>query len=312
MSIEKTFHDDNNKKRISNFFDEASIYVPNKYIVVMYGKYVEQAIAYMESKIYDNSIHDSTLKSIAQTNFDKWIVNHYDEAGKFIDLKWTCSSVNIPSVNSETEDGDYLLDAKKGIRYPLIKTHVKIQTLTMKIIEDRKMMMYQFFNALTNQFHSPEVLKPTSSFQKLGIVIIPLNSQEDYNVPDIKNQFQSFRSFQEFRKSLIGNNITSKPSQIFEFNSAVLVNITSLNLSNKNKSPLEYDISFKVPNTFQGSFNYGLEGLANNTSDSIFGFNKVTGEDAGLKANATDSKSDFNSDNFDYNKEAFEEKTSIE
>lgn len=316
MSLEKTFQDDNNKKRIQNFFDEASIFVPNKYIVLMYGEYVEKAIEYMQEGIagkvkkdkngniiqdgngniiYDtNPISDSKLKGIAQTNFDRWVTNHYDNVGKFINLKWTCSSVTIPSVNSETEDGDYLIDSKKGIRYPLIKTHVKIQTLTMKILEDRKMMMYQFFNALTNQFHDPKVLKPTSSFHKLGILVIPLNAQEGLGQGN-NPTFIINDATQSIINSFKNDNITSVASQVFEFNSAVLVNVEAITLSNKNKTALEYGVSFKVPNTFQGAFNYGLSGLANNTSDSRILNQKISNELSDSAKTVTDS-GDYNTD----------------
>lgn len=304
MAIEKVFHEDDKiKKRVTNFFDQASIFVPNKFIVVLFGEYVESAIAYMQSKI--DAITDSKLKGIASKNFDVWVLRHYDEVGKFVELKWTCSSVNIPSVNSETEDGDYLIDSRKGIRYPLIKTHVKIQTLAMRIIEDRKMMMYQFFNALTNQFHSPTVLKPTSSFHKLGVIVIPLNSSEGSGIKTKTNE--TIDTFGQLKDSFNNNNIIGVPSQIFEFNSAVLTNVETINLSNKNKNPLEYGITFKVPNTFQGSFSAGLSGLRNNTSDRTINNKKLPGEisdSTTLKENDSNQKSI--SDRFDYNVDALE------
>jgi len=198
-------------------------------------------------------------------SYEAWKKNFFNKDGNYVDLNWTCSGANIPKANSETEDGDYVLDSTKGIRYPLIKTHSKIQTLSLRITEDRKLMMYQFFNALTNQFHVPLALKPRSSFHKMSILIAVFTQHEGSgfgtNIPS--NNTDKFGAMRDN----VNKDIRSIPSQIFEFNSAVLTNVDTLNLNNNNKGPLEYGVSFKVPNSFQNSFNTSIKGLRDNTSD---------------------------------------------
>ncbi len=268
MALEGLFlNEDNIGKRVRNFFDQSSFYVPNKFIVALYGEYVTKAIAKMALDIEKSDI---TLRASYRQAFENWKNSYFIKNGEYVDLGWTCQGVTIPNVSSETEDGDFLLDAIKGIRYPLIKSHTKIQTLTLKIIEDRKIMMYQFFNALTNQFHVAKALKPRSSFHKLSIIVIALTQNESAGISTVDQLVNRVLSLSEGTTPTDQPNstrITSIPGQIFEFNSAVLNNVDTINLSNNNKAPLEYNVSFKVPNTFQSSFNTALKGLRDNTSD---------------------------------------------
>lgn len=303
MSLENEFLKDKNvESRVNNFFDQASIYVPNKFIVLLFGEYVINAISKLEEYARRNNQVTVNGNNVYLQNFDRWKDIYFSNNGQYLDLKWTCSSVNIPNVNSETEDGDFLLDSIKGIRYPLIKTHQKIQTLTLKIKEDRHLMMYNFFNSLTNQFHVAKALKPRSSFHKMSLLVIALTQNEDANTTSVENIVGDY----------LNKRIESIPGQVFEFNSAVLSNLEQINLTNETRNSLEYTVSFKVPNAFQSSFNTSIAGLRDNTSDAssltdvIVDKSMLTGIERGIPRNADGSvdldKIEYNTGNFEQDK----------
>jgi hypothetical protein len=264
MPLEDLYSNGGNvSKRVKNFFDQSSFYVPNKFIVALFGEYVDKAITKMSTDI--DKISDLSIRAMHRESFETWKATYFNKDGNYVDLNWACQGAVIPQANSETEDGDYVLDAVKGIRYPLIKTHAKIQTVSLRIIEDRKLMLYQFFNAIINQFHVPLALKPRSSFHKLSILIVALTQHEGsgFGTKQPKENSDNFKGLRDF----VNKDIRSIPGQVFEFNSAVLTNVDALNLNNNNKAPLEYNVSFKVPNSFQNSFNTSISGLRDNTSD---------------------------------------------
>ena len=78
-----------------------------------------------------------------------------------------------------------------------------------------------------NQFYNPKVLKPRSSFQKLGMYIIILNGE----------RFSTLDNSHE---------ISSVPLQMFEFNSIVPLGISELPFAQPipNKK-LEYSIKLR-------------------------------------------------------------------
>ncbi len=248
MTVDSAFlGNDLVKNRIDKFFSDASIYVPNKYSVVLYGQYVENAIKSLQDTIEGSA--NSELKNLNRVSFNKWKAVYYDTPGKFLDLRWACSSVSIPTITAETET-DYNIDSTKSIRYPLIKGY-KNGPLTMRVTEDSKLLFYQFFNALTNQFFNPKVLKPNSSFQKLNIAIGTFTANEKFN-PEVKNP------------------TSAAVAQVFEFNSAVLMDFGNVELNSVSNTKLEYNIKFNVPNAFQSKFNSSLESIRDNTTDKAF------------------------------------------
>lgn len=260
MPIESAFindNGDNTTQRVGTFFQEASAIIGNKYIVLLYGEYVTAAIQAMQANI--NAISSSTsLQTAYQNNFNKWLSVHYFPSGQYVDFRWVVESINLPAINSKINDTALNLDVSKSIRYPLLENYGGIQEITMKIVEDRKMMQYAFLNSLQNQFFNAIELKPNSSFHKVSIVVIPLIQNEGITPTGSKTS----------SNDIINKNIGSIPGQLFEYNSAVLTSLPKINLSNANNNePLKYDIIFKVPNPFNSSFNTNLKGLRNDSSD---------------------------------------------
>lgn len=300
MTIEKAFYDgDQIPSRVKGFFnDDPSIYIPNKYIVLLFGDYVSKAIQTMIKKFSDASQNGDVAKVAQKASFDNWLKTHWDENGQYVDLKWTCKSISVPTVSSETEDNEYSIDTQKNIRYPLLKGHKLVENITMSVIEDKRLMMYQFFNALTNEFYDPLFLRPKSSFQKLGLVIVPLMNHEIAVDQDTR------KSFPNFNAAAYNSNVTSivkdTAAQAFEFNSAVLTSMGTVNLDNSNRSnPLEYSVKFKVPNAFQGSFSTILSGLKNNSSDGALLQGLVLKEGSSADTPKTIDNMEFNASNFE-------------
>lgn len=274
------------KERIDEFYGNASVYRPNKFLVGLYGEYVRQAIKKLKldakyertpGNIYNGNIKSPmgngsqhivtdpitgknrvVTDTVYQTALDRWLAKHYNAEDEQVELKWTCTNAEIPSVQT-TVDNTYMIDSIKSIQHPLVTSATKdLQQVKIGIMEDRNLMMYQFFNALLNRFYTPQILKPRSSFHKLGMYIAVL--QEDFVYP---------RGMKENGKQR-DKDLDSIVSQIFEFNSVVLAGIPTLNFNNKIDQPLTYSLSFYAPNTFQGSFKTSFKGLRNNSSDSDF------------------------------------------
>ncbi len=313
MNLQDKYIPDSSKnvisKRINNYFDNGSIYVPNKFIVLLYGEYVTKAIDSMIKDIDNQNQND--LKRINDINFTNWLKNFYFNGGNdpyfgCIDLGWACKDVSIPTSNSEFEE-DFVLDTIKQIRYPLIKSPVKIQNVSMTIVEDRHLMFYQFFNSLINQFFNPKVLKANSSFHKLNIAVVALTQTDQ--LPDEDNVVQTEQVKSTLLEKIFSDNsgntptprknkdVYAIPGNVFEFTSASLDKLENINLSNASKAPLEYRVNFKVPNSFQSSFNNELSGSLDKTSDSVLL------DPPAKKA----SNSNLNIDDISYNRSAFEQ-----
>lgn len=277
-SLEKTM-----ESRIEEFYNKSTIFRGNKFLVGFYGEYVDQAIKKLQSDAeYERSSsnnYNGNIKSpigtntvtdtIHKTAFEKWTSNHYFKSDSQVELKWGCSDAKIPTVQPNVESELYL-DSIKSIKYPMILDAGGLQQVTLEITEDRNLMFYQFFNALMNRFFTPQILKPRSSIQKLGMYIAVL--QEDFVIP----QGITERGVQRDK------DLDAVISQIFEFNSIVPKGIPELSFNNDIKEPLKYSIKFDVPNAFQGSFKTNFKGLRNNTSDNQF--------IAGFDENAMDKK----------------------
>jgi len=255
------------KEHIDEFYGNASIYRPNKFLVGFYGEYVRQAIEKLESDAkferlasnqYTGNIKTSLGDTVYLTALDRWKVKHYHKKEEQVELKWTCTDVDIPNVQASV-DNSYMIDSIKSIRYPLVKSAADdVQQVKIGIMEDRNLMMYQFFNALMNRFYSPQILKPRSSFHKLGMYVAVL--QEDFVIPRGTKENGVQRD----------KDLDAVVSHIFEFNSIVMAGIPTLSFNNRIDQPLTYNLSFYAPNTFQGSFKTSFKGLRNNSSDTQF------------------------------------------
>lgn len=269
-SLEKTM-----ETRITEFYGNSSIYRPNKFLVGFYGEYVDQAVNKLgldsRTERNPNNQFNGNIKQEKGTDINNqalnlWKSRHYSQSDSQVELKWACSDVNIPSVQTRVES-QLMIDSIKSIEYPLVMGHTGIQQVTIEITENRNLMFYQFFNALMNRFFTPQILKPRSSIHKLGMYIAVL--QEDFVIPQGIQENDVQRT----------KDLDAVVSQVFEFNSIVIKGIPELNFNNNIKGPLKYSIKFDVPNAFQGSFKTSktsFKGLRNNTSDTGF----ITGADA--------------------------------
>lgn len=262
--------------RINDFYAYSSIYRPNKFLVGFYGEYVYQAIKKMESDSktmrsannrYNGKVKEFTENykqdlgtDIYNQALTRWKENHYFESDMQVELKWTCSNVTLPGIHSKIES-KMMVDSIKSIEYPLVTGYGGVQQVSLEIIEDRNLMMYQFFNALMNRFFTPQILKPRSSMHKLGMYVAVL--QEDLVIPQGVQENGTSRH----------RDINAVVSHIFEYNSIVIKGIPNLKFSNDSKNILKYEIQFDVPNAFQGSFKTSLKGLRDNTSDTAFDAN---------------------------------------
>lgn len=302
---------------INAFENNASMYIPNKYAVTIYGEYVNSAIAEMSREIGDannlnaairrgapaelqNEIRNrSNLESQYWSNkFNKWLELHQVDVGdeQFgIELLWTCKNVNIPNTKPVIKQ-DFNIDSTKGISYPIITGVDPNITVSMSIIENRSMMMYQFFNALMNQFFNTQFLRTKSSFQKLNIdiktyhgdsYVLPY-SEENRAKVNSEDMFGNDRT--AYLKPSMDYNINAQInndgqiyagqdlvlSQRFEFNSVVLSSISDLALS-QDYSPLEFKVDFRCPNPFQKEFSETTEqGLRDLTTGTVRSTNNNT------------------------------------
>jgi hypothetical protein len=300
-------------QRIEYFYNRASILANNKFLVGLYGEYVKSALDKMyEYAQFTGDPTNKTTKLINDkqlyvTQLENFLADHANPKGDFreIELKWTAKGISIPNVKTTTETS-LNIDAIKTLYYPLVKGHEATGKIVVNIVENRTMTMYHFFNALTNQFFNPKILKPRSSFQKLSMYVIVLNGEQYENVQDIlsttrymdENVMSTTKWMEngvlktqankeqvlKTKTMVVGEEtkryIESIPLQVFEFNSIVPINISDISLSSAEPKKVEYTVTFEAPNLFQSSFNTLNEFayLRDNSSDALicarnYGFN---------------------------------------
>lgn len=286
------------KQHIDEFYGNASVYRTNKFFIGFYGEYVKLAIEKMElaSKDRNKMIKGSYIYEDA---FAIWKQQFYTASERQLDMRWACADVSIPHTSSNISTENYI-DSIKSIKYPIIKGVRDTGDVVINVRDDKHLMWYQFFNALNNCFYRSQILKPRSSFQKVAIYIAPIQEQfvgDKYRTEFAGKNTATFKktydqatkkivSIENIDGSMRNQAIDFVVSQVFEFNSAVIKDISSMNLKNDSKEILEYKVTFSVPNTFQGSFNNAYKGLADNTSDS------------GIDANMIDSNGNYKDSSF--------------
>ena len=159
------------ERDVNAFYNGGSVFVPNKYRVLLYGEYIPEALAYMKFKT--QQAKSKSRKTINTEDFNFWKSNFVTEDWA-IDLKWACESIsNVSQITAETQK-DAVTTLIKDLKYSTPKA-VQGNTVTLTIAEDRGMCFYSFFEALFNQFFSPFVLKPRSAFHKLNMLILTNN-----------------------------------------------------------------------------------------------------------------------------------------
>lgn len=270
------------KENIDSFYDNASVYRPNKYFVGFFGEYVKMAVDKMEAKSKGKQAHGT---QVYDREFKRWKETFYSvfehpvtkKTEGQIDMRWACAGITIPHTTSEIDNTQYI-DSLKSIKYPIIKgTASTGGEVVINVREDKTMMWYHFFNAMNNSFYRAQILKPRSSFQKVSIYVAPVQEQF-VNTPSNKEN-----------GTPRADTIDIVASQVFEFNSVVLKTISSFEMKNDNKEILEYKVTFTAPNTFQGAFNETYRGLADNTT---------CGFDANMLEKTQNSGIKYNDGNF--------------
>jgi hypothetical protein len=279
-SAKSNFLDSDQTARISNFYEQGSIHVPNKYVVGLFGEAVNGSIQYLS----DYAVHDPLLgefkmvkkvrlysgiltrwlnihcpdMTITQDVFSNGNIRDMVDNVNAVELLWACESIKFsPSITPKVKK-DLKMDTYKNITYPIIMGHEGPGDITVTITEDRTLMFYQFFNALMNQFFDPLILKARSSFHKLGMYMIVMDGFSMPNMDRIPNE----------------RNETSKwvvedvPLQVFEFNSIIPTSISPIEYSQGSDKKASFTVTFSAPNMFQDPFkttsNY--RGLRDNTS----------------------------------------------
>ena len=222
MSVLNETFNQTQEQRIDAFFSNSSIFVGNKFIVGFWGEYVNSALYYLLDYSNKDPLRGNIPKVYKNQNiytvlFNKWYGNHVvpNSNDSEVDLKWACESVKIPSVGAKTRKG-FNIDTTKTIDYPLIEGHEGAKTITLNIVEDKKMMFYQFFNALQNQFFEPLILKPKSSYHKLGMYIAVIGGHQMDNLDLIEREDGVARE----------TTLEDIPMQVFEFNSVVMTGMS--------------------------------------------------------------------------------------
>lgn len=284
--------------RINLFYDKASILVDNKYIVGLYGDNIEKAVRKMRKasgerqlqnkketkKIFEQRVDRPTNTTtpvlepaLPENTYSKmlkrWesIFLTINDGGvpDEVELRWAVKNVKIPTVKPVINT-DFSLDHTKNLWYPVVTGLQKTDKVTLTIVEERGMGMYQFFNALMNEFYFTRVLKPKSSFHKLAMYVIILNGE--YIKSEAGLDLANFNVANP--RSKLGlteekTHIIDIPLQVFEFNSIVPTDIGSLTFKADSPSLVTFDVTFEAPNIFQGSYkSTTMKGLMDGTTDS--------------------------------------------
>lgn len=295
---------------INKFYSGASVFKVNRFDVGFWGPYVNKAINVMNiSKNIDpklNYIVETTNQQDALKSYKGnssgftsaqalWQSNHLDN--NEVRLRWTCLKVELPTVKADFESA-YSIDRLKPIQYPLIKGYGGMRDVTLTVVEDRNMTMWQFFNALQNEFYTQVEMMPRSSFHKCGMWIAI--AQEE----PINPAYYGQNSKNEVTKANRKNDIDLMPVQFFEFNSVVIENISDLTYTNQQDAKhMTFDVKFKVPNTFQETYSDTLRGLRNNTgtgNDRFRGYGNGGDNDWAIDQYAVNKKGEWQESFFNY------------
>lgn len=305
MSILNDTFNQSQEQRISSFFNNASIFIGNKFIVGFWGEYVNGALVYLNSHATADPARGNIQKiyngqNIYSVLFNKWRSTHVvpDSSDSEVDLKWACESVKIPHVGAKIRKG-FNIDTIKSIDYPLIEGHDGTKTVVLSIVEDKRMMWYQFFNALQNQFFDPTILKPKSSYHKMGMYIAVLGDHYmDNTNPSTRGPYDN--STKESHHTTTNLNTTNNrevilevmPMQVFEFNSVVMSGMSDTMLDNTTKNKTTFTVNIECPNMFHGPFKTigNFRGISNNSSDKQF----ISGTDsAGINTDLSYNTREF-------------------
>lgn len=249
---------------MEKFYYAARGHLVNKYHVGFWGDYVAEALRIMDRNAYADKYTMSNVKTFKNTTdlylkeaFNQWVNLFYDQQSKVLNMYWAAKSVKIGEGKAKMQDCSGL-DTTKGMKYPLVRGDQGPQQLNITIVDDPYMMWYQFFNALYNAQFSPLVLKARNTWHKINIAV------------------DLYAESTTMARSSVGQLATEKGpfitdislSQMFEFNSAVLIGAPNMEMGYEKSDPYTFTVSFKYPNAFQGSFKQQLRYLRDNTCDA--------------------------------------------
>ena len=270
----------------TNFYADASIFKVTRYDIGFWGPYVDLALGRMNTNAVNDtklnriipglSTSDSINTDIKTKGYNSWLTSFYEPHSKgknennktngTLRMRWACFKITIPTVKAQFEE-NFCIDTVKPITYPLIKSYGGSRDVTLTVVEDRHMNWFQFFNALQNEFYTQLELLPRSSFQKCGMWIAV--AQESTVGPNAYGALGGHTqdNNNELTKNPRAQDIDLLPVQVFEFNSAVIENISDLTYTNQHDAKhMTFDVTFKVPNTFQETYSDTLRGLLNHTN----------------------------------------------
>lgn len=276
-------------ERINEFYGKSTVFKNNMFFVGLWGQYVNSAIKQMEESTkqdpFLNKSRGDQTKSIDiyGAALQRWQESHWNRDNGEVELKWTCSKITIPTVESKTERAEFSIDTIKPITYSLIKDYGGVKTVRLTIVDNRHKMLWHFFNTLHNQFYDAQILKPKSSFHKLGMYCAVLQGDSlntDKIAPSEISQGVSLET-----GGVRSNTITDVPMMVYEFNSAVVTHVHGIEYVQDTPGMFTFSVDIEVPNTFQGTFKTQFRGLANNTTPG--GYNRDAAVDSNAISNAT-------------------------
>lgn len=256
---------------LPKFYAHARGHLLNKYHVGLYGPYVDEALRVMDRNAWADKYTLSSEKTFVNRpgehykhdEFMDWLEMCYDKESGILNMFWAAESVTIPGAKADVQWA--MIDSTKTMSYPLIKAVTQPADLQLNIIDDPYMMWFNFFNALFNVQFSPLVLKPRSTLQKINVMV------------DLYYEGITTAASHNPERKDIGWQMTKNGAcitdlqvgQMFEFNSCVLTAAPSTKMGYGEGSSYKFNVNFKYPNAFQGSFKDTFRYLRDNTTRGV-------------------------------------------
>lgn len=281
------------------FYDMARGHVTNKYHVGLYGPYVDEALRVMDQNAHGDKYDYNRTKPFPGTNdnfrktlFDQWLSMCYEKDTGVLNMFWAAKSISINSPTSTTQN--VMMDTTKTMTYPVVTSISCENTMSIEVVDDPYLMWYNFFNALFNVQFSPLLLKPRSTLQKINVMVELFT--EGLTVGN------SMKSIEEREN---GNTCMTDLviGQMFEFNSCITVKSPAIKPSYGEANPYTFNIEFKYPNAFQGTFKDQMRYLRDNTTRGVDPSKKIIAGEEGCNSTI---KEVYWSPYGDYNKGFYE------
>lgn len=252
---------------LQDYFTRAEGFVPNKFHIGFSGEYVEKALTIMQINCAgDKYTHAPKLfngSAYLMKKFSNFIEEHWDNEKRILNMLWNCKSVTLPKPTLALETIDSL-DSMKDLTFQMPKK-VQPGELTLTVVESQYLMWFNFFNAMFNSQISPLVLRPKSGFHKIDISVELLNgaTANDWAVDLNKAVLASKAPWVTYSP---GTRTNLDVIQMSEYNSVVLTSAPTIDPNNSSMDLATFNVTFKVPNTLNGTFKKSDRGLHDNTT----------------------------------------------